>query len=129
MIQVFMGASGTRTTSMRMARALGERLAYLLLTLKQKHVLADWVDPVALAQRIGSHYLASIIGWATTRQSADVLCATTEYELALSLLGAVVHKRDRELLQARIHATQPLVSHAALELSARDQRTSKTRSK
>lgn len=129
MIQVFMGASGTRSTSMRMARTMAERLTLLLLQLKQKGVLAAWVDPLALAQRLGSHYLASVIAWAATRQSAEALRACTEYELGLCLLGAVAHKRDRELVHARVLAAQPLVSQAALELASREKGSQKARAK
>ncbi len=130
MIQVFMGAAGTRSTSMRMARAMGERLALLLLQLKQHGLLADWIDPIALAQRLGSHYLASVIAWATTstaRQSTDSLRATTEYELCLALLGVVTRKRDRASLQARMLATQPSVVRAALESTTRDARPREAR--
>ncbi len=126
MIQVFMGTAGTRTTSMRMARAMGERLATLLFALKKQGTLVAWIDGIALAQRIGSHYLASVITWGTTRQSTDVLRATTEYELCLALLGAVAHKRDRDFLQKRMIATQPLVTQAALAQTVREDRNSKT---
>lgn len=127
MIQVFMGSAGTRSTSMRMARAMGERLAHLLLALKRQGVLVDFVDAIALAQRMGSHYLSSVIGWATTRQTTETLRATTEYELCLCLLGVVAHKRDRELLHARLVETQPFVVRAALEQVSREARNGKVR--
>lgn len=129
MIQVFMGSSGTRTTSMRMAKSMGERLAHLMMRLKQAGVISDWIEPLALSQRIGSHYLSSVIGWAATRQSADVLRATTEYELCLTLMGAVSHKRDRERLEARLSVCQPAVTRSIMELIQRKPSKKKARSR
>ena len=122
-----MGSADTRTTSMRMARSMGERLATLLFALKQQGSLADWVDPIALAQRMGSHYLASVISWATSKQTPETLRAASEYEQCLVLLGAATHKRDRELLQTRLLAAQPIVTRAALEQAPRE--TNKTRAR
>ena len=109
MIQMFLLAPNTRLTSARMAAALGVRLGEVLRELAGEGLLASWAEPGALAQRMTSHYLASVMTWASTPQNQATLEAVTLYEAACTLMSAAADERDRARLQKRARKAQPLV--------------------
>lgn len=112
MIQMFLLAPSTRLTSARMAAALAASLSQVLGGLSARGVLAPWVDVQSLAQRLTSHYLGSVMTWASTMQDEETLRAVTVYEACCTLMAAVADEDERSTLQSHAQRVQPLVAGA-----------------
>lgn len=93
----------------RMADTVIDILESELLTMQQKGVLVEWVNPRLLATHINSAFTAVAVMWAHDSVSDKQLGPTLKCATGLVLLG-IVSGEARETLEGQIHEAQQCLS-------------------